>query len=168
MKKLLFVFLLSFMILLPQASAKSYKDITPEQVYDNFIAVNEKNDIQTKVVYSEMVNAKDDPSIKVFLLFRGDAEGRVVMYKNEEGNIFKLICGGPTVDQNKEWSLMVIAVLKSLGLSEAECDKLIRHGSEDGYTIRNSLRPKNLDKNINSMITILDSGRWGMLLRFED
>lgn len=167
MKKFLLAVLLSFFILLPQASAETLVDVSAEELYQRSAQICASLDEENKMSISDLALA-EAPSIYQFYFKKGDTVAMVVLECNEDGKIERTNCIGSVENDEymKTLFLSSAVVMQAVGLSGDEWNFLTdgKNQVRDENSYSSTVFVKALNKDVVMLTMTMGKGIVGTRL----
>lgn len=167
MKKFLCTLLLSLFVLLPQASAETLADVSPDELYQRVLHINGSLDENLRLTVSDMVQEKSADNYR-FDISKDDAVARVVLESNKEGVIERTNCvGSVATEASMEILYRTTAmVMQAVGLTAEEWNTLMDSNNQvrDETSFSSTVLASELNKQVVLLTMTVGNGIVGTSL----
>lgn len=161
MRKFLFLFLLSFAILLPQASAATLVDVGAERLYKEMVAINNELDAKSKMQLSDLHEGESANEYE-FYLSQGKKHVIASMEVAPNGYVEKIAWVG-TDDGKNLFGLSSALIMTSVGLTEDEATYLLDEGNlvKEGEMLYSAVNATNMKRVVLLVILPFENNQMG-------
>lgn len=167
MKKLLCSLLLSFFILLPQASAETLVDTDAQELYNRVVQINASLDENYRLTSSELAKG-ETPNSHIFDMSKDKTFTVIILESNQDGKIERVNCIGSIANQNAIETLYrsTAMVMQSVGLTAEEWNALMdsKNQVRDENSFSSSIFASELNKDVVMLTMTMGNGIVGTSL----